>query len=74
MGGVIITLWTLFLDEALKGEVQNLAPHLTDEHEKNLDFAGGPYQGGIDDTEGLRDESKPCAKIGDWVSWILEWV
>jgi hypothetical protein len=57
---------------SLQEEVQRFAAHLAREHQKNLDFTRSPDQSHIDDTESLRDESKPCREIGDWVMWILE--
>jgi hypothetical protein len=44
---------------------------LAAEHEEDLDFAGGPDEGCVDNAEALGDEGEPSAKVGDGITWIL---
>lgn len=41
------------------------------EHEEDFDFAGGPYQGYVDDAEGLGYEGEPGAEVGEGVGGVL---
>lgn len=63
--------WTLLLDQPLEGEIEGLAQKLPREHEGHLGLARRPYEGGVDDTEALRDEREPGAQVRDRVGGIL---
>ena len=49
-------LWPFLLQDTFQNQVDHFAGHLSGEHEEDFDFAGGPDEGCVDDTEPLRDE------------------
>lgn len=55
---------TLFFDESLEGKVEDFAGELTEEHEGDFDLAGEEDEGGVDDAEGLGEESEVGACEG----------
>ena len=70
-GEVRHTRRPFLLDQPLQEKIQELTPKLPNAHEHDLGFAGGPYQGRVDDAESLGHEGEPGAEVGYWVVGIL---
>lgn len=64
--------WTLLLDEALKGKIEDLAGELAGKGKTNLYLARGEKERDVDDAEGLGDESEVCANEGELIVGILQ--
>lgn len=65
------TFRPLLLDQPLEQEIERFAAHLAREHEQDLHFARRPYQGHVDDAEGLRREREPGAEVGYGIVRVL---
>ena len=65
------TFRPLLLDRSLEQEIQRLTAHLADEHQKDLDFAAGPYQRHVNNAESLRYKGEPGAEVGEVVGRVL---
>ena len=65
------TFRPLLLDQSFQQEVERLAPHLPGKHQEYLHFARRPYQGHVDDAQGLRSEREPGAEVGYGVVGVL---
>ena len=63
---------SFLFNEPFERKVESLAGHLAREHEDDLSFTGRPYQGHVDDAEGLGYEGEEGAEVGDWVVRVLE--
>jgi len=62
---------SFFLDIPLQAPVESFAGELTRKCKGDFDFAGGVDEGGVDNAQALRKESKPGARKGNWVGGVL---
>lgn len=61
----------LLLDESFQSEIEGLAGKLAGKKEGDFDFAGGEYEGGVDDAERLGEEGEVGAEERDVVVGVL---
>ncbi len=65
------TVRPLLADPVLQRHVQRLGRHLPGEKQRQLGLARGPQQHSVRDTQALRHERQPGARVADGVVWVL---